>query len=103
MRDLLSVARRAEWDLCASRRGHQQVVRTFIPASGRIYLDPSRSVTEDQRTHRPFAVAHDVAWPCEIAVFRSPSSDFELLAMDLPRFHSGQVLMSGGPLLEDHG
>ncbi|WP_111431326.1 glycoside hydrolase/phage tail family protein [Rhodobacteraceae bacterium DSL-40] len=37
-------------------------------------------LTEDQPAHRPFAVAHAVPWPGEIAVFRSPSMDgFELL------------------------
>ncbi|MHA3977373.1 baseplate multidomain protein megatron [Halovulum sp. GXIMD14794] len=37
-------------------------------------------LTEDQPAHRPFAAAHAVPWPGEIAVFRSPSSDgFELL------------------------
>ncbi|SIO34766.1 Putative phage tail protein [Rhodovulum sp. ES.010] len=37
-------------------------------------------LTEDQPAHRPFAAAHGVPWPGEIAVFRSPSSDgFELL------------------------
>lgn len=35
---------------------------------------------EDQAAHRPFAAAHAVPWPGEIAVFRSPSTDgFELL------------------------
>jgi hypothetical protein len=37
-------------------------------------------LTEDQPAHRPFAAAHAVPWPGEIAVFRSPSTDgFELL------------------------
>ena len=37
-------------------------------------------LTEDQPAHRPFAVAHAVPWPGEMAVFRSPSTDgFELL------------------------
>ena len=37
-------------------------------------------LTEDQAAHRPFAAAHAVPWPGEIAVFRSPSTDgFELL------------------------
>ncbi|MFN3577575.1 MAG: glycoside hydrolase TIM-barrel-like domain-containing protein, partial [Tabrizicola sp.] len=37
-------------------------------------------LTEDQPPHRPFAAAHAVPWPGEIAVFRSPSTDgFELL------------------------
>ncbi|AUM73663.1 baseplate multidomain protein megatron [Paracoccus jeotgali] len=35
---------------------------------------------EDQPAHRPFAAAHAVPWPGEMAVFRSPSTDgFELL------------------------
>jgi hypothetical protein len=35
---------------------------------------------EDQPAHRPFAAAHAVPWPGEIAVFRSPMTDgFELL------------------------
>ncbi|MGR3435845.1 MAG: baseplate multidomain protein megatron [Shimia sp.] len=37
-------------------------------------------LTEDQPAHRPFAAAHAVPWPGEMAVFRSPSTDgFELL------------------------
>jgi hypothetical protein len=37
-------------------------------------------LTEDQPAHRPFAAAHAVPWPGEIAVYRSPSTDgFELL------------------------
>ncbi|VDS10000.1 hypothetical protein PARHAE_03210 [Paracoccus haematequi] len=37
-------------------------------------------LTEDQAAHRPFAAAHAVPWPGEMAVFRSPSSDgFDLL------------------------
>ncbi len=37
-------------------------------------------LTEDQPAHRPFAAAHAVPWPGEIAVFRSSSTDgFELL------------------------
>ncbi|RBI83519.1 hypothetical protein DRV85_15820 [Rhodosalinus halophilus] len=37
-------------------------------------------LTEDQPAHRPFAAAHAMPWPGEIAVFRSPSTDgFELL------------------------
>ncbi len=37
-------------------------------------------LTDDQPAHRPFAAAHAVPWPGEIAVFRSPSADgFELL------------------------
>ena len=37
-------------------------------------------LTEDQPAHRPFAAAHAVPWPGEVAVFRSPSTDgFELL------------------------
>jgi hypothetical protein len=37
-------------------------------------------LTEDQPAHRPFAAAHAVPWPGEIAVFRSPATDgFELL------------------------
>ncbi|MGS4947641.1 baseplate multidomain protein megatron [Meridianimarinicoccus sp. RP-17] len=37
-------------------------------------------LTEDLPAHRPFAAAHAVPWPGEIAVFRSPSTDgFELL------------------------
>jgi len=37
-------------------------------------------LTEDQPAHRPFAVAHAVPWPGEMAVFRSPSTDgFEFL------------------------
>ncbi len=37
-------------------------------------------ITEDQAAHRPFAAAHAVPWPGEIAVYRSPSTDgFDLL------------------------
>ncbi|RBP80171.1 putative tail protein [Rhodobacter sp. 140A] len=37
-------------------------------------------LTEDQPSHRPFAAAHAVPWPGEIAVYRSPSTDgFDLL------------------------
>ncbi len=37
-------------------------------------------LTEDQAAHRPFAAAHAVPWPGEMAVYRSPSTDgFELL------------------------
>ncbi len=37
-------------------------------------------LTEDQPAHRPFAAAHAVPWPGEMAVFLSPSTDgFELL------------------------
>lgn len=37
-------------------------------------------LTEDQPAHRPFAAAHAVPWPGQMAVFRSPSTDgFELL------------------------
>ncbi|RBP84046.1 putative tail protein [Rhodobacter sp. 140A] len=37
-------------------------------------------LTEDQSAHRPFAAAHAVPWPGEIAVYRSPSTDgFDLL------------------------
>ena len=37
-------------------------------------------LTEDQPAHRPFAAAHAVPWPGEIAAFRSPTTDgFELL------------------------
>ncbi|WP_371055812.1 glycoside hydrolase TIM-barrel-like domain-containing protein [Rhodosalinus sp. K401] len=37
-------------------------------------------LAEDQPAHRPFAAAHAVPWPGEMAVFRSPSTDgFELL------------------------
>lgn len=37
-------------------------------------------LTEDQAAHRPFAAAHAVPWPGEIAVYRSPSTDgFDLL------------------------
>lgn len=35
---------------------------------------------EDQPAHRPFAAAHAVPWPGEMAVFRSPTTDgFDLL------------------------
>jgi len=38
-------------------------------------------LTDDQAAHRPFAAAHAVPWPGEIAVYRSPSTDgFDLLA-----------------------
>ncbi len=37
-------------------------------------------LSEDQPAHRPFAAAHAVPWPGEMAVFRGPSTDsFELL------------------------
>ncbi|MTH36429.1 hypothetical protein GL279_17710 [Paracoccus limosus] len=37
-------------------------------------------LTGDQAPHRPFAAAHAVPWPGEIAVYRSPSTDgFDLL------------------------
>ena len=37
-------------------------------------------LTEDQPAHRPFAAAHAVPWPGEMAVLRSPSTNgFELL------------------------
>ena len=37
-------------------------------------------LTEDQAAHRPFAAAHAVPWPGEMAVYRSPSTDgFDLL------------------------
>ncbi|MGQ3673973.1 baseplate multidomain protein megatron [Xanthobacter sp. TB0139] len=37
-------------------------------------------LTEDQPAHRPFAAAHALPWPGEMAVYRSPSTDgFDLL------------------------
>jgi hypothetical protein len=36
-------------------------------------------LSEDQAAHRPFAAAHAVPWPSEMAVYRSPSTEgFEL-------------------------
>jgi len=48
---------------------------------------------EDQPAHRPFAAAHAVPWPGEIAVFRSPSTDgFELLTTFGTRARMGTLV-----------
>ncbi|MCC1492747.1 glycoside hydrolase TIM-barrel-like domain-containing protein [Cognatishimia sp. F0-27] len=50
-------------------------------------------LTEDQPAHRPFAAAHAVPWPGEMAVFRSPSTDgFELLTTFGGRARSGTLV-----------
>lgn len=50
-------------------------------------------LTEDQAAHRPFAAAHAVPWPGEIAVYRSPSSDgFDLLTTFGTRARMGTVV-----------
>ncbi len=50
-------------------------------------------LTEDQPAHRPFAAAHAVPWPGEIAVFRSPSTDgFEQLTTFGTRARIGALL-----------
>ena len=50
-------------------------------------------LTEDQPAHRPFAAAHAVPWPGEIAVYRSPSTDgFDLLTTFGTRARSGTLV-----------
>jgi GTA TIM-barrel-like domain/Putative phage tail protein len=64
-------------------------------------------LTEDQPAHRPFAAAHAVPWPGEIAVFRSPSTDgFDLLTSFGTRARLGTLAfdLSSGPTSRfDHG
>ncbi|MEC7259369.1 MAG: hypothetical protein VXW58_16290, partial [Pseudomonadota bacterium] len=58
-------------------------------------------LTEDQAAHRPFAAAHAVPWPGEIAVFRSPSTDgFELLTTFGSRARIGTLVSDfyAGPI-----
>lgn len=57
-------------------------------------------LTEDQPAHRPFAAAHAVPWPGEIAVFRSPTTDgFELLTSFGSRARIGTLVsdLHAGP------
>ncbi|MGN6550644.1 MAG: baseplate multidomain protein megatron [Pararhizobium sp.] len=50
-------------------------------------------LSENQPAHRPFAAAHAVPWPGEIAVFRSPSTDgFELLTSFGTRARMGALV-----------
>lgn len=57
-----------------------------------VFLDLPQ-LTEDQAAHRPFAVAHAVPWPGEMAVFRSPSTDgFELLTTFGSRARIGMLV-----------
>nr|WP_240482046.1 glycoside hydrolase TIM-barrel-like domain-containing protein [Ruegeria marisrubri] len=49
-------------------------------------------LTEAQPAHRPFAAAHAMPWPGEIAVFRSPSTDgFDLLTTSQSRARIGTL------------
>lgn len=57
-------------------------------------------LTEDQPAHRPFAAAHAVPWPGEMAVYRSPSTDgFDLLTTFGSRARIGTLVSDfyGGP------
>jgi hypothetical protein len=64
-------------------------------------------LTEDQPAHRPYAAAHAVPWPGEMAVFRSPSTDgFELLTTFGGRARIGTLAFdfySGPTSRFDHG
>ncbi len=54
--------------------------QTVVFGAPEVALLDLPQLTEDQPAHRPFAAAHAVPWPGEMAVFRSPSNDgFELL------------------------
>jgi hypothetical protein len=54
--------------------------QTVVFGAPEVALLDLPQLTEDQPAHRPFAAAHAVPWPGEMAVFRSPSTDgFELL------------------------
>jgi hypothetical protein len=54
--------------------------QTLVFGAPEVALLDLPQLTEDQPAHRPFAAAHAVPWPGEMAVFRSPSTDgFELL------------------------
>ena len=54
--------------------------QTVVFGAPEVALLDLPQLTEDQPAHRPFAAAHAVPWPGEMAVFRSSSTDgFELL------------------------
>ncbi|MGC8203933.1 baseplate multidomain protein megatron [Aliiroseovarius sp. PTFE2010] len=54
--------------------------QTVVFGAPEVALLDLPQLTEDEPAHRPFAAAHAVPWPGEMAVFRSPSTDgFELL------------------------
>jgi hypothetical protein len=66
------------------------VARRLVFGSPDVILLDLPQLAEDQPAHRPFAAAHAVPWPGEVAVFRSPSNEgFELVAAIGTRARTG--------------
>jgi len=71
---------RATYDLPPGDPRAASLTRAVVFGTPEAVLMDLPQLTEDQPAHRPFAAAHAMPWPGEIAVFRSPSTDgFELL------------------------
>lgn len=71
---------REAYDLPPGAPRPSSLSQTVVFGAPEVALLDLPQLTEDQPAHRPFAAAHAVPWPGEMAVFRSPSTDgFELL------------------------
>ena len=71
---------RATYDLPPGDPRVASLTRAVVFGAPEAVLLDLPQLTEDQPAHRPFAAAHAVPWPGEMAVFRSPATDgFELL------------------------
>ncbi|MBY8978384.1 glycoside hydrolase/phage tail family protein [Rhodobacteraceae bacterium NNCM2] len=71
---------REAYDLPPGSPRPSSLLQTVVFGAPEVVLMDLPQLTEDQSAHRPFAAAHAVPWPGEIAIFRSPSTDgFELL------------------------
>ena len=80
-----------------ARRGPRRSRRLSCSARPEAVLLDLPQLTEDQPAHRPFAAAHAVPWPGEIAVFRSPSTGRVRTADQLR--HAGPARQAGLGLL----
>jgi len=71
---------RATYDLPPGDPRAASLTRAVVFGAPDAVLMDLPQLTEDQPAHRPFAAAHAVPWPGEMAVYRSPATDgFELL------------------------
>ena len=71
---------REAYDLPLGSPRPSSLSQTVVFGAPEVALLDLPQLTEDQPAHRPFAAAHAVPWPGEMAVFRSSSTDgFELL------------------------
>jgi hypothetical protein len=84
---------RATYDLPPGDPRAASLTRAVVFGAPDAVLMDLPQLTEDQPAHRPFAAAHAVPWPGEIAVFRSPSMDgFELLTTAQSRARIGMLV-----------